>query len=73
VRVLGERGAPGVQDREDTDAGAEVFGISRDGEHGLGRSLKQDVVDCGLVLVGDIGDLSRQISGPNCVKLAMFD
>jgi hypothetical protein len=33
---------------------------SRDGEHGLGRSLKQDVVDCGLVLVGDIGDLSRQ-------------
>ena len=60
MRVLGERGAPGVQDREDTDAGAEVFGISRDGEHGLGRSLKQDVVDCGLVLVGDIGDLSRQ-------------
>ena len=49
-----------MQDREDTDAGAEVFGIGRDGEHGLGRSLEQDVVDCGLVLVGDIGDLSRQ-------------
>ena len=60
MRVLGERGAPGVQDREDTDAGAEVFGIGRDGEHGLGRSLEQDTVDCGLVLVGDIGDLSRQ-------------
>jgi len=60
VRVLGERGAPGVQDREDTDAGAEVFGIGRDGEHGLGRSLEQDAVDCGLVLVGYIGDLSRQ-------------
>ena len=49
-----------MQDREDTDAGAEVFGIGRDGEHGLGRSLEQDTVDCGLVLVGDIGDLSRQ-------------
>ena len=36
------------------------FGIGRDGEHGLGRSLEQDTVDCGLVLVGDIGDLSRQ-------------
>src|SRR5580704_6476922 len=52
--------APGVQDREDPDAGAEVFGIGRDGEHGLGRSLEQDAVDCGLVLVGYIGDLSRQ-------------
>ena len=58
--MVGERGAPAVQDREDTDAGAEVFGIGRDGEHGLGRSLEQDAVDCGLVLVGDIGDLSRQ-------------
>ena len=51
---------PGVQDREDTDAGAEVLGIGRDGQHGLGRSLEQDAVDCGLVLVGYIGDLSRQ-------------
>src|SRR5258708_29970761 len=28
--------------------------------HGLGRSLEQDVVDHGLVLVGDVSDLSRQ-------------
>ena len=49
-----------MQDREDTDAGAEVFGVGRDGEHGLGRSLEQDAVDCGPVLVGYIGDLSRQ-------------
>ena len=58
--MVGERGTPTVQDREDTDAGAEVFGIGRDGEHSLGRSLEQDAVDCGLVRVGDIGDLSRQ-------------
>src|ERR1700751_1449605 len=57
---VGHRRPRAVQDREDTDAGAEVFGISRDGEHGLGRSLEQDAVDCGLVLVGYIGDLSRQ-------------
>ena len=51
MRVLRHRRPPAVQDREDTDAGAKVFGIGRDGEHGLGRSLEQDAVDCGLVLV----------------------
>jgi hypothetical protein len=50
VRVQGERRAPGVEDGEESDAGAEVFGISRDGDHGLGRSLEQDVVDHGLVV-----------------------
>src|ERR1700730_821923 len=52
--------APGVEHGEKANAGAEVFGVSRNGEHGLGRGLEQDVVDQGLVLVGDVGDLSRQ-------------
>ena len=60
MRVLGERRAPGVEDGEDADAGAEVLGIGRDGDQGLGRRLEQDVVDRGLVLVGDVGDLRRQ-------------
>jgi len=60
VRVLGERRAPGVEDGKDTDAGAKVLGIGRDGDHGLGRGLEQDVVDHGLVLVGDVSDLRRQ-------------
>jgi len=60
VRVLSERRAPGVKDGEDADAGAEVLGIGRDGDHGLGRGLEQDVVDHGLVLVGNVGDLGRQ-------------
>jgi hypothetical protein len=49
-----------VQHRGDADAGAEVLGIGRDGGHGLGRGREQDVVDRGLVLVGDVGDLGRQ-------------
>ena len=49
-----------MQHRGEADLDAQSLGIGRDGEHGLGRSLEQDTVDCGLVLVGDIGDLSRQ-------------
>jgi len=60
MRVVGERRAPSVEDGEDADAGAQVLGIGRDGDHGLGRGLEQDVVDHGLVLVGDVGDLGRQ-------------
>src|SRR6266852_456455 len=51
MRMVGERRAPGVEDGEDADAGAEVFGIGRDGDQGLGRGLEQDVVDRGLVVV----------------------
>jgi hypothetical protein len=60
VRMVGKRRAPGVENGEDADAGAKVFGIGRDGDQGLGRGLEQDVVDRGLVVVGDIGDLCRQ-------------
>jgi hypothetical protein len=33
-----------VEDGEDADAGAQVLGIGRDGDHGLGRGLEQNVV-----------------------------
>ena len=36
------------------------FGIGRDRGQGLGRGLEQQVVDDGLVLVGDVGDGRRQ-------------
>ena len=58
--MLGHRRAPGVEDGEQPDAGAEVLGIGCDGDQGLGRGLEQQVVDRGLVLVGDVGDPSRQ-------------
>jgi len=34
--------------------------IGRNGDQRLGGSLEQDVVDHGLVLVGDVGDRGRQ-------------
>jgi hypothetical protein len=58
--VVGERGAPGVQHRHEADASAEMLGISRDRERGLGRGFEQQVVDHGLVLIGDVGDWCRQ-------------
>ncbi len=60
MRVMGECRAPGVQDRSEADPSAEMLGIGRDSDQRLGRGLEQNVVDDGLVLVGDVGDLSRQ-------------
>src|SRR5215468_6512699 len=59
VWMVIERGAPGMEDGKDADAGAEVLGIGRDGDDGLGRGLEQDVVDRSLVVVGDVGDFCR--------------
>jgi len=60
VGMVGERRAPGVENRKDADARTQVLGIGRDGDRGLGGSLEQDVVDHGLVVIGDVGDLRRQ-------------
>ena len=59
MRMVHERRAPGMQHRGKPDAGAKMLGIGRDREHRLGGSLEQDVVNDGLVLVGDGGDLGR--------------
>ena len=37
-----------------------MFGISGDGERGLGGGLEQQIVDHRLVLIGDVGDGRRQ-------------
>jgi hypothetical protein len=52
--------APGAQDGHDADARAQMVRIGRDREHGLGGRLKQEVVDDGLILVGDVADRRRQ-------------
>jgi len=49
-----------MENRGDADAGAEVLGVGGDRGQGLGRGLEQQVIDDGLVLVGDIGDGRRQ-------------
>ena len=52
---------PCVQDGHDADIGSEVLGIgSNDGE-GFGRSLEQQAIDDGLVLVGDPAERRRQL------------
>jgi len=43
-----------VQHGGDTDAGAEMPGIGGDRGQRFGRGLEQQVVDDGLVLVGDV-------------------
>jgi hypothetical protein len=60
VRVMGERRAPGVEHGGEADAGAEVLGVGGNGDERLGRGLEQNVVDHGLVLVGDVADRRRQ-------------
>ena len=60
VRMMGQRRTPGVENRCDADAGAEVLGVGGDRGQGLGRGFEQQVVDQSLVLVGDIGDGRRQ-------------
>jgi len=57
---MGHGRAPAVQYRSDADAGAEVLRVSRDGEHRLRRGLEQQIVDHGLVLVGDVANRRRQ-------------
>ena len=42
------------------DAGAQVLGIGRDCQHGLGRGSEQQIVDHRFVLIGDSSDTGRQ-------------
>src|SRR5258708_19020160 len=58
--MVGHCRAPGVQHRRDADAGSEVLGVGRDPEHRLRRGLEQQIVDHGLVLVGDVANRRRQ-------------
>jgi hypothetical protein len=60
MRVMGYGRAPGVQHGGDADPGAEVLRVCGDRQHRLCRELEQQVVEDGLVLVGDVGDPSRQ-------------
>ena len=60
VRMMGERRSPGVQHGGEPDARAEMLGVGCDGDQGLGRDFEQQVIDDRLVVIGDVGDRSRQ-------------
>ena len=54
--MMDERLAPGVEDGEEADLGAEVAGVGRYGAERLGDGPEEETVDDGLVLGGDLGD-----------------
>jgi hypothetical protein len=49
-----------VEHGGDADPGTQMLRVGGDCQHGLGRDLEQEIVDHGLVLVGDVGDRRRQ-------------
>src|SRR5262249_30967581 len=65
--MMREGGAPGMQDRDDADASAQVLGVGCDCECGLGRCFHEQVIDHGLVLIGDVAELGGQ--GVNDMKI----
>ena len=57
VRMVGHGRTQGMEHGGHADAGAQMFWVGRDGQHGLGCRLEQQVVDQRLVVEGDVGDL----------------
>jgi hypothetical protein len=49
--------APSMEHGEKANLGAQVLGISGDGEQGLRRGPEQDAIELSLILVGDGGNL----------------
>ena len=68
LRMMGHRRAPGVEPGGGTNASAEVLGVYRNRQQCLGCGAEQQVVDHGLILVGDCANLGRQ--GEDQVELA---
>jgi hypothetical protein len=60
MRMMRERRAPHVQDQRGTDLRAQMLGIGGDGAQDLGRNVKQQAINHGLVGVGDRADWLRQ-------------
>src|ERR1019366_7792946 len=71
VRVMQEILPPGVQNAEEADGGAEMFGIGGDPQQGIRTGLEQPTVDLLLVLQGEgghpAGGRTRRGSSPPAV------
>ena len=71
--------APGVEDGEETDLGAEVAGVGGNGAERLGNGPEEETVDDGLVLGGYLGDRRRdgeddvEVLGGQQVRPAPFE
>ena len=53
MRVLEESLAPGMQNRQEADVGAQVFGIGSNLEESVGGGPKQQAVNQNLILEGE--------------------
>src|SRR5438067_13538346 len=60
VRMVSQSRSPGMQHSSEADLRAEMLGVGRDGDQGFGGGFEQQVIDDRFVLVGDVGDRSRQ-------------
>src|SRR5262245_66062838 len=58
--MMGHSGPPGVQDSSDADFGTEMLGVAGNRQHGVGGGVEEEIVDYGLVVVGDGSDLGGQ-------------
>ena len=54
------RRAPSVEHRGNANPGAKPLGIGGDRQGGFGRRGEQQTIDRGFVVVGDVGDRTRQ-------------
>src|ERR1700755_218255 len=79
MRMMAERGTPGVQDGGETNARAQVLRVSGDRGQRLGGSSEQEVVDGSLIVERDGADRSRQgeddvvIGNRQKLRLAVFE
>jgi hypothetical protein len=64
MRMVIEVLTPCVQDGRHSDVGTEVLAIGGNGGEGLGRSLKQQAIHLGLVLVGNRTDRGWKLEHP---------
>ena len=60
MRMVRHRRPPSVEDGGDADARAEMARVGGDRQHRLRRRSEQQVVDRGLVVEGDVGDLGGE-------------
>ena len=60
VGMVGQCRSPGMEHGGEPDAGAEVLGVGRDRDQGLGGGFEQQLINDRLVLIRDVRDRSGQ-------------
>ena len=56
VRMMRQRRSPGMQDQGGANLRTQMLGVGGDGAQGLGGHIEQQVIEYGLVVIGDGGN-----------------